>query len=197
MKPILYTILILAIIFTIAQIAIYMSSTKTKTQPYRIVASKPDFEIRFYPAATMATISSSAVSYRQLGRSGFGTLARYIFGGNEGKKQIAMTAPVHMAISDSAASMSFVMPDGYTMDNLPAPNDSNVKLKTTSDQYVAAITFGGFASDSDIKKYTDKLDQLLKANSISHFGDFRFLGYNPPYQLFGRKNEVIVNVIWK
>jgi len=34
----------------------------------------------------------------------------------------------------------------------------------------------------------------LQASKISYHGHFRFLGYNPPFQLFGRKNEIIVSV---
>ncbi|MEI6410700.1 MAG: heme-binding protein [Bacteroidota bacterium] len=171
-----------------------MSSNKAETQTYKVVQTEPNFEIRFYPAVTMATITSSAKSYKELGNSGFRKLAAYIFGGNEAKRQISMTTPVHMDINDTASSMSFVMPLEFNKDNLPKPNDSNVEIKTTTDEYVAVITFGGFASDKKIKFYQDKLETELRRNSISYYGNFRFLGYNPPYQLFGRKNEVIVNV---
>ena len=121
-------------------------------------------------------------------------LAGYIFGGNGDKMQIAMTAPVHMDINDSLSSMSFVMPPEYNTWNLPAPDDGKISIETSSDECVAAIRFGGYASDSDIRKYTDKLITALRASSISYYGNFRFLGYNPPYQLFARKNEIIVSV---
>jgi hypothetical protein len=144
----------------------------------------------------MATITSSVKTHRELGSSGFKKLANYIFGGNQEKKQIAMTAPVHMDVSDSLSSMSFVMPANYMKDNLPLPNDSTVKINTTSDEYVAAIKFEGFASEKDIKFYTEKLEKALKEKGISYYGHFRFLGYNPPYQLMGRKNEIIISVNW-
>lgn len=171
-----------------------MSGEKSETQGYKVIRSEKDFEIRFYPAVTMATITSSAKTYRELGSSGFRKLAGYIFGSNSSKQKIAMTSPVHMDINDSASSMSFVMPAEYHKDNLPVPNDSGVKIETTTDEYVAAIKFGGFASDSRINEYTEKLERALIANSITYYGRFRFLGYNPPYQLFGRRNEIIVSV---
>ncbi len=40
----------------------------------------------FYPAANMAKIASNTKSYRDLGYTGFRTLANYIFGGNKEKK---------------------------------------------------------------------------------------------------------------
>lgn len=173
-----------------------MASAKTEEQKYKVVQSEKDFEIRFYPSATLATVYSSARSYRELSGNGFRTLAGYIFGGNGSDTRISMTSPVHMDINNSKSSMSFVMPSSYNMENLPKPNDSDVKLEKTDDEYVAAIRFSGYASDIDIKSYSEKLRTLLNENGIAYYGNFRFLGYNPPYQFFGRRNEIIVSVKW-
>lgn len=40
------------------------------------------------------------------------------------------------------------------------------------------------------------LERLLFEKGIEYYGNFRYLGYNPPYQLIGRKNEIIVSVKW-
>jgi hypothetical protein len=87
-----------------------------------------------------------------------------------------------------------VMPSAYSKENLPKPNDPNVQIKSSEEEYVAVIRFGGFASDKDLKFYSEKLQNLLKENGITSFGNYRFLGYNPPYQLIGRRNEIIVSV---
>ncbi len=187
---------ILVGLFIVSQIYTTMATEKTTTQAYKVIRKEKDFEIRFYPVVTMATITSSAKTYKELGSSGFRRLAGYIFGGNSSKQKISMTAPVHMDINDSASSMSFVMPAEYHKDNLPKPNDSGVKIETSTAEYVAAIEFGGFASSEKIKKYTELLDDLLKKNNLPNYGNFRFLGYNPPYQLFGRRNEIIVTLKW-
>ncbi len=181
-------------LFTVFQIYTTMATNKSETQTYKVIKVEKEFEIRFYPSVTMAVIKSSATSYKELGSSGFTKLAGYIFGGNKDKKQIAMTSPVHMDIGDSVSSMSFVMPSQFNSTNLPKPSDANVTIRTVSEEHVAAITFGGFASDRKIKLFAKKLEDALKADSISYYGSFRFLGYNPPYQLFGRKNEIIVSV---
>jgi hypothetical protein len=178
----------------LVQLYTTMSISKTQTQAYKVIQVEKDFEIRFYPAMTMATITSSAKNYKELGSSGFKKLAGYIFGGNSTKQKIAMTSTVYMNINDSVSTMSFVMPAQYHKDNLPKPNNSEVKIETTANEYVAAITFGGFASTKDINENKQKLESALKAKSISYYGNFRYLGYNPPYQLFGRKNEIIVSV---
>lgn len=182
------------IIITISQI--YFIVSKTETQPYRIIKTEKDFEIRLYPPATMATITMEAKTYKELSSPGFRKLASYIFGGNQAKKNIAMTSPVHMDINDSISSMSFVMPAEYNTNDLPKPNDSSITIKTTTEEYIAAIQFSGYANDDEIKKYATKLENELKANAIEYYGNFRFLGYNPPYQFWRRKNEIIVSVHW-
>ena len=174
-----------------------MSTYKTEEQKYSIIQRYKDFEIRFYPSATIATINSNAKTYRELSGPGFRKLAGYIFGGNEANKKISMTSPVQMDINDSVSTMSFIMPSAYTKENLPKPNDPNVQLKNTADEYVAVIKFGGYASDKELKFYSEKLQNLLKENSIRSQGNYRFLGYNPPFQFIGRRNEIIVSVEWE
>ncbi|MBV5349434.1 heme-binding protein, partial [bacterium] len=94
-------------------------------------------------------------------------------------------------------TMSFVMPSSFTMDNLPKPNDSGVQLSTTDEEYVAVIRFGGFASDQDLKNYSGKLKTILNEKGIPSIGNPRYLGYNPPYQLVGRRNEIVISIDWK
>lgn len=196
MRAFIIVLAVLVALFLAFQIFITMSTNKTEKQAYQVVRPGDDFEIRYYPSVTMATIQSSAKSYKDLGDSGFRQLAGYIFGGNEADKKIAMTSPVHMDINDTASTMSFVMPSEYDTTNLPKPNDASVHITRAPEEYVAVVEFGGFASDEAINKNTEKLESLLNANGINYYGSFRYLGYNPPFQLFGRKNEIIVRVRW-
>lgn len=194
MKIALIVIGIIAVLFIAFQIYISMATDKSETQLYRLIRVDKDFEIRFYPSTTMAVITSSAKTYKELGSSGFTKLAGYIFGGNKDKKQMAMTSPVHMEINDTISSMGFVMPANYNKDNLPLPDNAEVAIKTIPDEYVAVIEFGGFASQETITKQTRILENALKENNISYYGNFRYLGYNPPYQILGRRNEIIVSI---
>ena len=169
---------------------------KTETQPYQIIKKEKDFEIRLYPPATMATISMNVKTYKELSSPGFRKLASFIFGGNTSNKNIAMTSPLHNDSSDALSCMGCVLPSNYTKDNLPKPNDGTISIKTSTQEYAAAIEFGGYANDEEIKKYAAKLENALRANDIVYYGNFRFLGYNPPYQFWGRKNEMIVSIHW-
>jgi hypothetical protein len=172
-----------------------MSTNKTKEQPYTVLEKDGDIEIRLYPSATLATVQSKAKSYSEMASPGFRTLAGYIFGGNESETQIAMTSPVQMDINDSLSSMSFVMPEGYDMNNLPKPNNSQVILSQTEEQVMAAIRFSGFADDESREKHKQELLNYLNSKGIQTKGNFKFLGYNPPYQLVGRRNEVVIEIV--
>ena len=71
----------------------------------------------------------------------------------------------------------------------PVASFKEVPAKT-----VAAITFGGWANDDKIEKYKEKLISALDADGISYTNRFYFLGYNPPFDLINRKNEIIVEL---
>ena len=195
MKTFLIITSIIIVVFLATQI--YFIMAKTETQSYQVIKTEKDFEIRKYPSATMATVSMDAKSYKELSSTGFRKLASFIFGANKDQKNIAMTSPVHMDINDSESSMSFVMPSEYNRENLPKPDNSEIKIETTTEEYVAAIHFGGYANEEDIKKYADQLENSLKLSGIEYFGNFRFLGYNAPYQVLDRKNEIIMSIQWK
>jgi hypothetical protein len=197
MKVFLISIAVLFVCLIILQSYTFMSVERTEQQKYTVIREGNGFEIRYYPSATIATVQSAARSYKELAGPGFRTLAGYIFGGNSSGQKIAMTTPVQMNIRDSASTMSFVMPAAYNQENLPKPNDPQIRISQTDPEYVAAIRFGGFANDKDMKDQAEKLYKLLQEQGIETCGTYRFLGYNPPYQLVGRRNEIIVPVIWK
>ena len=173
------------------------SFAQTEHQKYTVVQKFPGFEVRYYPPAILATVHMQAKSYRELSSPGFRTLAGYIFGDNAEGKKIAMTAPVHMDISEDGSAMSFVMPSEYDFNDLPRPSNSGIELKESLPEYVAALTFGGYAGDDKIKEESEKLLKYLKDNNINPVGNFRFLGYNSPYKFWNRRNEIIVRINWE
>ena len=193
----LYIALGLGVIYFIFQSFVAGNSVKTEKQKYRTVLKDDALEIRYYPSATMATVYSSATNYKSVANSGFGKLARFIFGGNNENQNIAMTAPVRMNMSEKGAEMSFVMPTKYNESNLPKPNDESIRIHESAPQYVAVIAFGGYANDEKIKTYTDKILQILAQRKIKVTGNYTFLGYNAPYQMIARTNEIAIPIEWK
>lgn len=197
MKTTVIIISVLLVLVLLFRAFRYITNQKVEEQKFTVIKKYPEFEIRFYPSAVLATVYSKAKTYKELAGPGFNKLAGYIFGGNDKDTKIAMTTPVRMDINDSNSSMSFVMPSNYSVENLPRPNNASVEVKKILEEYVAVIKFGGFASDKDIKSYSEKLQKLLLQNGILSHGNYRFLGYDPPFQFIGRRNEIIVSVDWK
>jgi len=196
MKILRITLTVLFLFFVLFQSIVIMATNKTEVQKYTVLQKDKDFEIRFYPAATFATIQSKANTYRDLSSPGFRKLAGYIFGNNESSVQISMTSPVHMDVNDTLSSMSFVMPSAYNKTNLPIPKDAAVMINEVPEDYVAVLRFGGYANDEKLKRNSENLRNILIQKGIKTIGHFRFLGYNPPYQFIGRRNEIIVSIEW-
>jgi len=196
MKTVLIAVALIGIYF-IFQSFISVSALKTEKQKFRLVFKDAEFEVRYYPSATMATVYSNATNYKGIASNGFRKLAGFIFGGNEQKESISMTAPVRMNMTDKGSSMSFVMPEKYNSNKLPTPNDKNIEIKNSEPEYAAVISFGGYATDEKIEVYKNKLMQILAQRKIAIKGAYNFLGYNAPYQFIGRTNEISIPVEWK
>jgi len=197
MKRILmYIVVGLVVAFVGLQAWTTMSTKGTPQQPYSVLASIGEVEIRHYPEALSASVVRSGGAYREVANTSFRSLAGYIFGGNSEGRQIAMTAPVHMEMGADSSRMRFIMPEGLTLDSLPLPNDTRVKLERLPAETVAVLRFGGFAKDEAIAKHAQELLALLRAAEIEPMGTVRFLGYDPPWQLVARRNEVIAAVKW-
>lgn len=181
------------IIVIITQAFIIRSVSKTEQHKYVVLKSYDGFEVRQYAPALFSSVKLNADSYDESANSGFRILAGYIFGGNESNEKIAMTSPVSMVIDDTS-KMSFMVPTGYDMNNLPKPSNSNIYFEKQDQKIMAAVQFGGWANDEKIEEYKKKLAILLAENGIEHNGKFSYLGYDPPYTLVGRRNEVVVEL---
>jgi len=194
MKYFILTVFILMAVILISQVFITNSTAQTETVEYEIIAQFDGFEIRKYPELTVASTPLNSDSYGANSRAGFKKIASYIFGGNSSNSQIAMTSPVQMKINDHS-SMSFYMPSEMSLEDLPLPNRKDVNIKTEPTKIVAAIEFSGWASDSILVEKFRELKNKLIEEKIEFENYYSYLGYNPPYQLINRKNEVIINLI--
>jgi len=104
-----------------------------------------------------------------------------------------MTSPVAMSLEDSV-TMMFMVPREFDKKTLPKPNQSQINFVEEPAKKIAAISFTGWANDEKIAKYQKKLKLILETENISYTNQFYFFGYNPPYEIFNRKNEVIVEL---
>ncbi len=193
----MYVLIGLVVAFVGVQAYTTMSTKGTPQQPYTVLKTIGDLEVRRYPEALTASVLKPGTTYKEVSNSGFRSLAGYIFGGNAEEKKIAMTAPVHMEVGADSSRMRFVMPEGLTMDSLPTPNDPNVKLERVPEEVLAVLRFGGFSSDEKIALHAEILLGQVNAAGLQTIGAVRYLGYDPPWQLVARRNEVVVAVRWE
>lgn len=179
--------------------------------PSTTVIEDGRYEVRQYePAAVAVTVVEPGV--KNVGNEGFRRLAGYIFGGNEGGTDIAMTAPVVMEPdaegtdipmtapvvmeqTDAGWVMAFVLPKEYSADNAPKPNDDRVIITTDPGGLYAIYCFTGWFDKDDLGTYTPRLMEWLDANGYRAVGQPHIAGYDPPWTLpWFRRNEVMVEV---
>jgi hypothetical protein len=194
---ILFTIIgIIAVAFLAVQIYAMSSQKNIESYPFSVVKKYQQFEIRNYEASLFTSVKLASNKYENTSSQGFSILGGYIFGGNETNEKIAMTSPVVMSLEDSM-DMMFMVPRNLKKENLPKPNQSQIEFKEVPAKTVAAISFGGWANSEKIEKYKQKLIAALDDEGITYSNKFYVLGYNAPYEVLNRKNEVIVELIIK
>lgn len=193
MKTLFILIGVILIAFIIVQLFAISGQRNIETYPYAVNKKHDAFEIRSYEARLFTSVQLSGNKYKDASSKGFSILAGYIFGGNEKNEKIAMTSPVAMSLEDSM-TMMFMVPKKFKKETLPQPNQSQIKFREEPAKIVAAITFGGWANDEKIEKYKQKLKSALDTEGITYTNRFYFLGYNPPFEFFNRKNEIIVEL---
>ena len=164
----------------------FINKPNNKKEDYSVIYSYENFELRKYESIVLA-------EYTNIDNQEFSVLADFIFGGNEEKIQIPMTAPV-ITTMEQNRTMSFVMPRSITNDNCPTPNDDNIKLKKVKPRLAAAISFSGYPEDSICASKKEQLIGLLETFHIEYENDFELHVFDPPYKSINRRNEIVVSI---
>ena len=181
------------VLLLMTQLFMAYRTSRVESPNYEVVKSFENFEIRNYDAMILAETQMNSNVYEETSSMGFKTIANYIFGGNKDNQKIAMTSPVIMEMGESP-KMSFVMPKEHSLENLPEPNSERVELVQIQPKTYAVLEFTGFANDKKVQTHSKRLLKFLKLERLTPVGNMKYLGYNPPWQVLGRKNEVAVEV---
>jgi len=164
----------------------------TERQKFDFVKKIPGtkVEIRRYHPCVIADVLVEA-EYSQAASLGFRPLVTYISQNN-----IAMTAPVLQESTDSRSwIISFVMPEGMTVADLPNPGSSKVTLRTLAEQLAATLSFTGMTTTSKIQEKESELRLALTNESLTPIGTLRIARFDPPWKPgFLRYNEVILDI---
>ena len=186
------------ILLTLVSLALGGCSIVAKTpEPnWTSIRKDGDIEIRSYDPMIVAEVVTKGERYDAI-NAGFRILAGYIFGGNQGQKKLAMTAPVIQQTTDKKDEwkVGFVMPAEYTIDTLPTPNDKQIKFVTVPAHQKAVIRFTGFNSDKNLKEHSDLLESWIIKNDIKTVGKPVYAFYNPPWTpFFLKRNEILLDI---
>lgn len=175
---------------------------------YRVTEKAEPFEIREYPPLIVAQVEVPG-DLSEASSAGFRLIANYIFGNNisvrdgglstaePAPEKIAMTVPVIAEGKGDQKTwlIQFVMPKQYTMDNLPKPNNPQVKLIPIGPQKLAVIRFTGFISDDKVQEKTAELMAWIKSRNALPLGSPRLARYNPPWSIpWMRRNEILIPI---
>ncbi len=184
------------VVMTNALVYVSKSTAQTEEHKYQVLKEYDKFEIRKYEPALFTSVKLDTKGYKESSNEGFSVLAGYIFGGNQSSQNIAMTAPVHIEKDSTESRMSFVMPADMSLESLPQPKDASVSLHKSAAGYFAALRFGGFAPEEVIQEKIAELQALLQEEGLRTQGGFRYLGYNAPFEVVGRRNEILVEIAY-
>lgn len=181
----------------------YLQERATDEPDYRTLRTDGEFQIRDYPALVVAETVVHGPRKQALGE-GFRRLADYIFAKSRPGAQLPMTVPVMQDSGDPMASdpplfddeieggwrTRFVMLDGHTVDDLPAPPDE-VELVTLPPRKVAVVSFAGRPDDRDLAEAEDRLRGWLARHGERSEAEPEYAFYNSPMIPWPlRRNEV-------
>ena len=162
---------------------------------FETIIADGDFSLRAYPALVVAETEKPG-SRGQAVRAGFSPLAGYIFARERAGEKIAMTAPVTQRREGAGWTVQFVMPEGRTLADLPAPTGAEVRLAEWPAARRAAVRFSGVADDASIAEAEARLRAWMAARGLTDAGEPPLYAYyNDPFTPgFLRRNEVLVTV---
>jgi hypothetical protein len=179
----------------------------TPEPPYKLVGQAGPVEIRSYAPrlAASVTVPGDEIDARA---TGFRRLAGFIFGGNttnakiemtapvaQASAKIAMTAPVAQTKAATGWTITFYMPDNYTMATLPVPKDPGIEIHEVPGETVAVLRYSGIPGKAAVAAAHSRLAAALRGAAWHATGAPVDYFYDPPWTLpWARRNEVAVPV---
>jgi len=193
-------------------ILISNSLMATDEPEFKLILKEDKFEIREYAPKIIAQVEIFG-DFDDASSKGFKILADFIFGNNtsnNGNSKIEMTAPVEMEPlsqkinmtkpvlaegSDNNWIVSFIMPNEFTLETLPKPNNKSIKILSLPKEKYAVIVFSGLLRESSYLEKEKLLNEFIKEKKLKPSGEIKIARYNPPWTLpFFRRNELMLKV---
>lgn len=108
---------------------------------------------------------------------------------------IGMTSPVFTGNDSKEWTMTFVMPERYTLETLPRPTNKEVLISEVPASVKASIRFNGRRTQRRTAKFEGQLRDWIKKQGMTITSEAIYAGHNPPWTLpIFRRNEVLFEV---
>ena len=193
-------------------IALLFSACSSVQEPaYRVLDKRDGYEVRRYKPYIVAETRVKGEHDEAMNR-GFRRLFKYIDGENTGSKNIPMTAPVIAEPGDTSEKIpmtapviqektgnshlvSFVMPEGSTIKDLPEPASPEVTLREVPARDVAVLSYSWYAGEKKIMNKVKELLTYLEKDGVAFKPGFQSARYDPPWTPpFMRRNEIFIEL---
>jgi hypothetical protein len=179
---------------------------------YDVVLKEGNKEIRHYDPYVVAKTTVTG-EFKEAQSAGFRILANYIFGDNQKRQEIEMTAPVVQKPGGESEKlpmtapvtqrpgeegwvMTFIMPPDYKIEDLPVPNDERVSFEAVPARYAASIRYTWLGSKARNDRKAIELQAWLAGlEGFEPISSPMYAGYDPPWTLpFLRRNEILIDL---
>ncbi len=192
-KQVVYFAIVLVLVAVLGVGWKFTSRTSYETANYSVVESDSPFEVREYPNLMLVTTPMKS----QGSDGSFGRLLRYISGGNDKERKVAMTTPVFMQPEgqDRDGQMSFVVPEKVSAERIPAPVDKTVRIRKRDGGRFAVIRFSGRMDAGSIAENESRLRTWIDAKGLRGTDASECAGYDPPWTPNPfRRNEILIRL---
>ena len=174
--------------------------------PDYVQDNSTDVETRVYGTYSWTSTVVEGMDLTDAENEGFMRLFDYIGGDNADNAPVDMAAPVLNEITpgqgpacNTTFKISFFVPMAYQGPDTPSPpvpSDSAVFTEDIQQMTVAVAEFGGSDKQENVLRHAAKLaEQVDASDEMEALGEtFFFAGYDPPFRVTNRHNEVWIPV---
>lgn len=175
---------------------------------YEVIAVEEHIEIRYYDPQTIISINSVGIQ-----DEASLALTQYIYGNNKEAKSLAtpqstlkdesmtsffMTAPLLHTQIDNQHTLSFVLPQEYSVSTAPIPLDTRICLQEKPAHLRAVIKLNDHSLLEHDQSAYDLLEWIYNHTNYSQNGHLQTAQYNSSGSMsFLRRNEVMIEIVEK
>ena len=163
---------------------------------HQVIKEEGNIQIREYETSVTAEVQVKSSREEAPGKA-FRTLFNFISGKNTSSQKISMTTPVSQKEHENGVwTISFYMPNEMSLEDIPKPKDTTIKIEEVKSRKMISIRFSGRSTDSNIFKHEKELRKYLKKNKLKFKDKPIYAFYNAPFiPWFLRRNEVLFELI--